>query len=189
MQATRFITLFTLVHFIIFNAAATEIIDDHTVYSPGINICVSSFGGLIQSQEVIVLPGAAGRIDYAKKLLMKWIEEKNDPGFYLKELDPENFYWQFIETKKYVGVILMVPAARIEPDFFDNLGSGLTVPGKEIYGTSAPWCSNNDMFSLVINKGTKHLEHFENWRFTDSSSSPKWMTKSQQRDLLAGSRI
>jgi hypothetical protein len=165
---------------------STEIIDDKTVYAPDLNICVSSFGGLIQSQEVLIFPGAGVRLNIAKKMLVQWIEEKNDAGFYMQEFDPNQFYWQFVETKRYLGVILMVSGDSIDPAFYCSLGSGLPVPGKETYGSPGYWNSDKDIFSFVIDKPTRQLQHFENWRFSDGASGVKWMTKSERRDLATG---
>ena len=81
------------------SAGSAEIIDERSVYTPALNVSVSSFGGLIRSSEIVILSGAKNRMIYARQLLVRWINENNYDGFYLKEFDSSQFYWQFVETK------------------------------------------------------------------------------------------
>jgi len=161
-----------------------QIIDKRVVYDPALNDCLASFGGLVQSEAVLAFPNSKNRILTTRNLLVKWINEKNESGFYLQEFDSSDFYWQFVETQKYVCAILFVASDLIQPEFYTTLGSGLKTPGKDIYGHDINWSNQGDLFSFVVNKQTKSLDHFENWKFSDRTSSSKWMTKSTQHNLL-----
>lgn len=163
---------------------AAEIIDAKTVYSPGINVCVSSFGGLIQSSEIIVQADARYRTEVLKELILHWINESNSAGFYLQEYDTSLFHWQLVETKKYAGVVLIVTGDKIQENFYQSLGGGLNIEGRDFYGLRTPKSINGDIYSFVFNKETSSINHFENWRFTEESDHPVKMTKMQTRSLL-----
>jgi hypothetical protein len=122
-------------------------------------------------------------------MLLQWIQEKNDAGFYMQDFDPDHFYWQFVETKRYLGVIILVSGDSIDPAFYCSLGSGLLIPGREMYGSASYRNSDKDIFSFVIDKTNRRLEHFENWRFSDGLAGVKWMTKSECHDLSIGDSL
>lgn len=167
------------------SAGSAEIIDERSVYSPALNVSVSSFGGLIGSSEILILPGAKTRMIHARQLLVRWIHENNYEGFYLKEFDSSQFYWQFVETRKYIGAILLIPGDEIQADFYLSLGGGLSIHGKNFYGLTAPENLNGDVFSFVVNKETIELNHFENWKFTTDQEMSFYSLPMPNRKLLS----
>ncbi|MBI3136030.1 MAG: hypothetical protein HYZ14_15235 [Bacteroidetes bacterium] len=165
-------------------AKSIQVIDANTVYAPKTNVCVSSFGGYIQSREIIIVRNAGERMPKAKALLIRWIYEFNYPGFYLQAFDASQYYWQFVETKKYLGAVLMVTGDSINPAFYESLGSGLNQPGHHFYGLATPETINGELFSFVINKQNFELDHFENWQFSEQPESPKQPLKPKFHKLL-----
>lgn len=167
-----------------FLAGAAERIDNRTVYGPNLNICVSSFGGFILSSEIKNLPEARWRISKTKELLLRWIDHSNGSEFYLRQFDKSQFYWQFVETKKFIGAILIVTADSIQNEFYTSLGGGLNRRGNEFYGLRVPAELNGDLFSFVINKESYQLDYFENWKFAESIDRPVEISKFLTRSLL-----
>jgi hypothetical protein len=163
---------------------ASEVLDQRTVYTPDLNICVSSFGGLILSSEIKYFPEAKWRISKTKELLLRWIDRSNGSEFYLKQFDKSQFYWQFVETKKFIGAILTVTADSIQNEFYTSLGGGLNRSGYEFYGLRVPAELNGELFSFVINKVSYQLDYFENWKFAEPADAPLELTKFQSRNFL-----
>lgn len=174
---------------------AVEVIDEKTVYAPKINICVSSFGGSIQSPEIVVAKNNHQEIIRTKELLTRWIYDSNSAGFYLQQFDESQFYWQFVETKKYIGAILIVTDDPINQKFYQTLGSGLNVCGKEFYGLDSPSGINGDLFSFVVCKQDYVLCHFEDWKFSEqqqqivsTAHTHKLLSKTEQLKLARAPR-
>ncbi len=167
-----------------FLSSATERIDDRTVYGPNLNICVSSFGGSILSSEIKYFPEARWRISKTKELLLRWIEHSNGSEFYLRQFDKSQFYWQFVETKKFIGAILIVTTDSIQNEFYTSLGGGLNISGSGFYGLRVPGELNGELFSFVINKESYQLDYFENWKFAESADVPVEISRFQSRSLL-----
>lgn len=167
-----------------FETVAAEQIDDKTVYGPNSNICVSSFGGTILSSEIKYFPEARWRISKTKELLLRWIDHSNGSEFYLKQFDKNQFYWQFVETKKFIGAILIVTSDSLQNEFYTTLGGGLNIKGSEFYGLRVPAELNGELFSFVINKESYQLDYFENWKFAESADAPLELSKFQSRSLL-----
>lgn len=177
-------TVLLLALFAPFKLNAAERIDDKTVYGPNLNICVSSFGGAVLSSEIKYFPEARWRISKTKELLLRWIDHSNGSEFYLRQFDKSQFYWQFVETKKFIGAILVVTTDSIQDEFYTSLGGGLNISGSEFYGLRVPAELNGELFSFVINKESYELDYFENWKFAESADVPVEISRFQSRSLL-----
>ncbi len=185
MKRIYIVTVLSLASlFSYFESNAAERIDDKTVYGPNLNICVSSFGGSILSSEIKYFPEASWRISKTKALLLRWIDHSNGSEFCLKQFDKSQFYWQFVETKKFIGAILIVTADSIQNEFYTSLGGGLNISGSEFYGLRVPAELNGELFSFVINKESFQLDYFENWKFAESADVPVEISRFQSRSLL-----
>lgn len=171
MKTNLFITTLSAILISGFSTAHAITLDEKTVYAPHTNICVASFGNYIQTDEIIILPDYQKRIALAKDMLQVWFKNALYSGHYLNTFNFEDFYWQLLETKKHVGIILVIPENDIEPDFYTTLGSGLKIPGKKYYGLNSPQEQNGDTYSIVIDKAELEVIHMENWNFTQEYNS------------------
>lgn len=160
------------------------VIDNRTVYNPQTNICMSSFGGYINSFEVLNMDNHPSQIAVLKSKIVNWIYEENDPGFYVQEFDQESFYWQIVDSKKHIGVVLLIAEEGVNEKFYTELGAGLNHSGKMYYGLNTPKGQNGEVFSFVVDKSSMEILHFENWKFSDGVEAPSWMTRSETTQLL-----
>lgn len=168
-----------------FHTNAAEVLDKRTIYTPSLNICVSSFGGFILSSEIKCFAKSEARILKTKELLERWINESNSAEFYLRHFESTQFYWQFVETKKFIGAILIVTSDSIETEFYTSLGAGLNVSGNKFYGLRMPSDLNGEVFSFVANKETYQLDYFQNWKFAEEGDEPLEISKFKSRNLLS----
>jgi hypothetical protein len=163
----------------------TERIDLNTTYNPAANICMASFGNNIHTREMLNMPHARERMVIIRSLLIQWINEENASGFFLQEYESNEYYWQFVETKKYVGVILLATADHIKDDFYTTLGAGLNRNGHSFYGLNITPELNGDVVSMVIDKSSAELIHFENWKFQTPESDDTWMTRTYVKQIAS----
>ncbi len=151
-----------------FNATASVVVDDHRVYNPESTKAIHSFDGLINTTSAQP-EQYADQVDELETLVLNWIET-NDQAAYIRDFDRENFYWQFINDGKgerigHFGVILIIPENQIRKSFYEELGGGLMLSGKHLIDYNVHWTNDGEMFSFVINKHGRHIQHFKNWRF------------------------
>lgn len=163
---------------------ASEVISQQLVCHPDLTIAVNSFGKYIKTQEIKIFPGYADRAIKAQMLLLRWMQNATPEGHLLRDRPSENLFWQFVETKQYIGMILIIPNSDLDPRFYKTLGSGGSVEGKYLYGYSVVKNSQEEIMSFVIDKQSLKLVHFENWMFMHECAKTDWNNTTISKNLL-----
>ncbi|MBI3133045.1 MAG: hypothetical protein HYZ14_00075 [Bacteroidetes bacterium] len=162
------ITLLLVLSIASITTNAAEIIDSKRVYNPGLNECISALQVKLPRYAFLEKRSSVTDLTEVETIFKNWIADGQSPA-YLTEFDTGQFHYQFVESRYFgsskTGVFVIVPDTKVNDSFYTELGAGLEIPGTRCVSAHCSWINDGEIFSFIVDRETKTVENFRNWRF------------------------